>query len=529
MDGMMCMKKKKIFIISILIAAIGLSCLFYYYHISVKVDNKRYIQLSAKQKLEDFDYAYDILRDNFPYFEIEKKKTGFDWLAHKKEFEDEIRHTKNDIEFYLKMNEIFCLVQSGHTRIIGTSSYPGIAAAFSNSDDPVWNNVLNNSMVEEKYKYWTKLLKNKLAIYYIPIVYTYVEGKYVIGDNSYGIPSGSFLSKVNDINIDKYVKSLTNSCYLAYDYKRNKLYIEQLNILCKKNEEVLFTFESPDGKEINKRLKTQLYNPYSNNSGINDIVQTRILDKNKTAYIKINSMANNYTDYYPKMLDFYKKIKDYPNLIIDIRGNGGGSCSFWLNNVVAPLESSQLISSDHVLFRNGKYIKPFIEERVGSNIFPMNGLSFSNKLINEFKNNFIGYTMCTYSVPPKDTVGFKGRIYLLVDREVFSSSEGFAVFAKSTKFATLIGTTTGGDGIGIDPAVAKLPNSNLTFLFPQSYGLNPDGTANEETHTPPDIYAEETYSDFLKSTEWMKTNNSDGVNPYDTVLNKTLKIINVAK
>lgn len=517
------MKKKRIFIISILIAAIGLSGLFYYYHISVKVDNKRYIQLSEKQKLEDFDYAYDILRDNFPYFEIEKKKAGFDWLAHKKEFEDEIKHTKNDIEFYIKMEEIFCLVQSGHTGIISTSSYPDIAAAFS--DDPVWNNILNNSMVEEKYKYWTKLAKSKLDIYYIPIVYAYVEGKYVIGDNSYGIPDGSILSKVNNMDIDKYIQGLVNSLCLSYDYKRNKLYIEQLNILCKKNEEVLFTFETPDGKEINKRLKTQLYNPYSNNSGINDIVQTRILDKNKTAYIKINSMANNYTDYYPKMLDFYKEIKDYPNLIIDIRGNGGGSCSFWLNDVVAPLESSQLISNNYVLFRNGNYIKPFIEERVGNNILPISSMPFSNK----FKNNFIDFTTCTYSVPPKDTVSFKGRIYLLVDRKVFSSSEGFAAFAKSTKFATLIGTTTGGDGIGFDPAVAKLPNSNLIFLFPHSYGLNPDGTANEETHTQPDIYAEETYSDFLKSTEWMKTNNSDSVNPYDTVLNKTMEIIKAAK
>lgn len=517
------MKKKRIFIIGILIAAIGLSCLFYYYHISVKVDNKRYIQMSAKQKLEDFDYAYDILRDNFPYFEIEKKKTGFDWLAHKKDFEDEIKHTKNDVEFYMKMNEIFYLVQSGHTGIISTSSYPDIAAVFSNF--PTWNNVLNNNMVGAKYKYWAKLLKNKLDIYYIPIVYTYVEGKYVVGDNSYGIPDGSILIKVNNMDIDKYIRGLVSSRCLSYDYKRNKLYIEQLNIPCKKDEEVLFTFESPDGKEINKRLKTQLYNPYSNNSGINDIVQTRILDKNKTAYIKINSMANNDKDYYSKMLDFYKGIKHYPNLIIDIRGNGGGSCSFWLNNVVAPLESSKLISRNYVLFRSGAYIKPFIKERVGNNVLPMSRMPFSNK----FKNNFIGCTKCTYSIPPKDTVSFKGKIYLLVDNEVFSSSEGFAAFAKSTKFATLIGTTTGGDGIGFDPAVAKLPNSNLTFLFPLSYGLNSDGTANEETHTKPDIYVEETYSDFLKSKKWLKTNNSDSINPYDTVLNKALGIIKSAE
>lgn len=34
---------------------------------------------------------------------------------------------------------------------------------------------------------------------------------------------------------------------------------------------------------------------------------------------------------------------------------------------------------------------------------------------------------------------------------------------------------------------------------------------------------------ILKSNEWMKTNKSDDINPYDTVLNETLKIIKAAQ
>ena len=76
--------------------------------------------------------------------------------------------------------------------------------------------------------------------------------------------------------------------------------------------------------------------------------------------------------------------------------------------------------------------------------------------------------------------------------------ESFAAFSKETKWATLVGTTTGGDGIGMTPAVASLPNSGLVFRFPMSMGINSDGTINEETHTKPDIFAEETYGDYLK-------------------------------
>ncbi|TYP54245.1 hypothetical protein [Thermosediminibacter litoriperuensis] len=58
--------------------------------------------------------------------------------------------------------------------------------------------------------------------------------------------------------------------------------------------------------------------------------------------------------------------------------------------------------------------------------------------------------------------------------------------------------------------------------------LNPDGSANAEFGTEPDIFAELTYEDYLKYLEWEKNNpETKGlVNPYDTVVNKVLEIIN---
>lgn len=529
------MKKKKILLIIMLFTSISLSCIAYYYHVSVKVDNKRYLQLSTKQKLVDFDYAYDILKDNFPYFEIEKEKTGFDWLEHKQKFEDEIKHTNNDIEFYNKMSEILKSVQNGHTYLEYPFDNANLVQVFSYA--PVWENVLNNSKVQEKNKYWTKLLKNECKAYRVPVDITYVEGKYVVYNNSFGIPEGSFLRKVNNIDIDKYVKGLTNKQYIYYDDKRKKPYVENLRLIGNKDEDILITLESPEGKVIIKKLKTQLYNYYdkiTTQSVDNDVVSTKILDKNKTAYIKVASMAVDDQSYYSKLYDFYEEIKDYPNLIIDIRGNGGGSDLFWERNIITLLEKSNLTSRCYMLFRNGKYIKPFIEQKVKLasgqfNILPIKDMPYSNKLADEFKNDFTSFISIDYSFKQINTIGFKGKVYLLVDRNVYSAAEGFAIFAKDTKFATLIGTTTGGDGVGFDPAIARLPNSGLLFSFPMSYGLNPDGTANEETQTKPDVFVEQTYSDFLKTQEWMKTNNINNINPYDTILNKTLEIIKAVK
>lgn len=88
---------------------------------------------------------------------------------------------------------------------------------------------------------------------------------------------------------------------------------------------------------------------------------------------------------------------------------------------------------------------------------------------------------------PKNSVEFKGKIYLLVDGQVFSSSEAFAAFAKSTGFATLVGERTGGDGLGDDPAICVLSNSGYVFRFTKEMGLTSNGTCNFEHKTEPDI------------------------------------------
>ena len=82
---------------------------------------------------------------------------------------------------------------------------------------------------------------------------------------------------------------------------------------------------------------------------------------------------------------------------------------------------------------------------------------------------------------------FAGRIWVLVDESVYSASESFAMFCQQTGFATLVGRQTGGDGIGIDPVYLQLPNSGILVQYTPLFGLNPDGSSNEEVGTTPDL------------------------------------------
>jgi C-terminal processing protease CtpA/Prc len=70
------------------------------------------------------------------------------------------------------------------------------------------------------------------------------------------------------------------------------------------------------------------------------------------------------------------------------------------------------------------------------------------------------------------------------------------------KIAQLIGTNTGGDGIGYTPFLFVLPNSKLVIQMTTCMGINPDGTANEETQTTPDVYVD--WSQFENAEELLQ-------------------------
>ncbi|NNG66306.1 S41 family peptidase, partial [Caldanaerobacter subterraneus] len=218
-----------------------------------------------------------------------------------------------------------------------------------------------------------------------------------------------------------------------------------------------------------------------------------------------------------EIYNFFKEIKDYPYLIIDIRGNGGGNIAYWIENIVEPLIYKKITYRTYTVVKNYdiKYTKTLDKLPKGKNYPP------------ELKNDFGYFAEISYTVIPKNYVGFKGKIYLLTDAGVYSAAESFASFAKATKWATVVGTPTSG-GLGFNPEFLILPNSALIIRYPNNMALNPDGTANEEVGTQPDIYVEESYEDFvnyLKDREKIDENNILDMVKYDTVLKRILEMI----
>ena len=186
-----------------------------------------------------------------------------------------------------------------------------------------------------------------------------------------------------------------------------------------------------------------------------------------------------------RIASFLSTISEADYLIIDIQGNSGGSELYWSRLVVSRLIPKPITYFSTQIVRGGEinreYCPEFFEEAESLTGEVCSGLP------DELYDGTFYLRKYPCEVAASDPIAFRGKIYLLVDRKVFSSAGGWADFCKQTGWATVVGETTGVQGIGRDPIVISLPESGLLLRYPYCNGINADGTFNGEVGVRPDI------------------------------------------
>lgn len=471
--------------------------------------------LSIKERKEDIEQLYNVLSENYPYFSLKKKKFNYDWLAHKEDFIKWGEECTTNEEFYLVIKKIVMLLQNNHTQLLNPSYRAYLGEVYEGNDS--WSKVLNHKGVIRKYEGWAEMsLPNP---YVLPGEFKYIEGKYIYCSEALSeeekieaLPEGVILEKISGRPIDNYIASLIDDKYIHYDYKRDKPIIEVLRIFTDKKKTLTLGFRDEDGERFSRKIISHKYYPNFHGNNMNNKEESNIkidiLKEGSTAYIKINSFASRHVQPDNKVLEnSFIKFKDYSNLIIDVRGNGGGNEEYYMENILPYIMNEKKTAYFYLIFRHGSYVKSFLKDRglnynlKDKSIKITEELPQSLNLHEEYRKNFGFFIPNSRTINSSKYTGFKGEIYILTDHHTYSAAETFAAFAKATNIATIVGTTTGGDGVNIDPCVLALKNSGLVVRFAMSMGINGDGTINEETHTSPHIYVEQGLKDFMSSKD----------------------------
>lgn len=385
-----------------------------------KTENVNWFGLTNKQMLEDFDYLYKSLKENYPYFGTLKRMYGVDLDEEYKNSRKSVENCKSEAEFYS--------IIENFTRKANMVGHLSAIAPF----DYDWYVETYNSLDGIPQEYWGQM--KKLA-------------------DAYG----------NELSAKSYNR-MGNIFWPVYD-KVQAYYKAQEN---EKTEE--------DEGNINSQV-------YQN-------VQTKIIEEGKTAYIAVNSFDMGcYMDDKKLLFDFYEQVKDYENVIFDFTMNGGGGMSYFDDLIVAPNIDKTLSADVYQLAKAGSLNEEFIEVSAMDDISSLPKLPKMNQ---DDLKELDAMLKDTYEVKPlNESKMLNGKIWILVSENVFSSSEYAAMFTKATGFATLVGTQTGGDGIGSDPIPVVMPNSGLIVRYSPIYGITSDGTGSQEFGTTPDIISPE--------------------------------------
>lgn len=464
---------------------------------------KRYNQYKTYK--EDAVYLLNFLEDNYPYFEVKEKTLNYNFLDSKEKFIKKISKSKNDAEFIKNVSNVMIYLQNDHSSICLDS---------------------NNSI--EKFNYWTE---EYLKTLYVPnIKWKYIQGKYVvIKSKNKDIPKGSIITKFNGKSVSDYLQNNKETYYLLKDYKRNLYYTFDNRNVKKDNQidniEFEFNGRSFKGK-INYELENEDVIRWYDEEYFNSLkaanVYTDITSNEKTAYIKIKSFDTKYMENDEFIIKKFllEKCKNVDNIVIDIRGNPGGDNGY--GNFIISILTDKIISKYvYDCYKNTEFMEKNFFSKIDYDMTKQEEIDKSQLPKNSYNlDDFRIFKQPEIIMPHEDSIKFKGNIYVLVDDSVYSASEHFINIVKKTKFAKIVGITTGGDGVGVTPISTMLPNSKIPIQISHSFGINSDGTVNEEVHTEPDLYIEQDFDDYI---EFLNSGlNEIERSKYDTVYTKIM-------
>lgn len=421
--------------------------------------------------LEDYDTLVSYIRQTSPVIYFNKEIRGIDFESYAKKHRNQLNERTTTGEFLQLVEKTIHAAQDGHTSRLGTwqldimkkywipSGFVKIDSA-STENSYTYNRYLRNVL-------YTKLDLNLLYTsgeYYNLLPFSF-KGK------SY--PASMKLIRCNGQEVHQYVASLVETVSpLRWDRANNRVYEETFYSYTEnyKNKELTLVFEGKDRQQYElafaKEDTVQFIQEKTWNNGYNsdtDPVITHYFDEQGIFYARLPLMVEESGDTIRQRLEPVISANNVKAVVIDIRGNGGGSDRTY-GNFLKKLVSDTL-RQNVIVGRNFSCYNQKHYQLNRDSVAKRENFTFDVDVptLKEPEMYYIRQSF-DFVVPDSVTYSFNGKIYILQDRYIYSSASNLSSLARNSDQLVSIGQTPDLlGGLQADPIILMLPHSKLIF------------------------------------------------------------------
>ena len=223
-------------------------------------------------------------------------------------------------------------------------------------------------------------------------------------------------------------------------------------------------------------------------------------------------------DFIDSLHSAMKALDNTKALIIDVRGNSGGSRDALVNLMPYFISSPKVLNIARYRIDKNENLVPqngFLERRflypltVDNEILNSNANSF-RKCVQEFRSHFKPEIVINDSLfseyhymvafpKQENKIAYDKPVIIMIDEDCFSATDIFAAGIQQAPNVSLIGTTTGGGSGYADSK--KLPFSGITLRASRMFSYQPNGKTYDGQGVVPDIKVNKTLSDKMGQTD----------------------------
>lgn len=489
-----------------------------------------YTPLTKEQRLEDFDYFYRMIKTTLPSVYDMDDKYGFSVLDREEEYRRMVSECEDDYSFLALMSSVINDIPSGHASFYPPDYYGYFTSGYYRADTVGITLTENmHGKLDAYAEYLVDMQKKYNALLENALYFTYADGSYLCTGGDYDLFHATIVS-INGGSADEFISStLSPIAQVQYDTKNEKAYRSSAMFSSAGTQPAALELELADGSRRTVEYYCDYdlcyaleYGYYFTEALIEDLqsgdgelfegapaadedaVDIQTDEQNGIAYVSLSSVMYSEGSAVKNALEKYA---DYDNIVIDLRGNGGGVSSFYEEYVYPALYKQDAEFEAVGYVPKNEYTKGLFNGFIGGLMSRWyNNLRFgvTNDYPSEMYDcndgSYYKYSF-THELNGNSELKYSDErnVYYIVNQYTCSAADEIVQMVKECGLGTVVGTNTLGEGLIFGVCCDWLPNSLLMYMYCPTYAVDSEGYDNSLYGTQPDIYGGTTVEGYILS------------------------------